>query len=251
MQIIISGILGRMGKATLELSVNEPISVIAGFDLRDTEIDGIPVHSTTDNLPRNADCVIDFSSPAGTLAIVHWCERNTIPLVSGTTGLTDNEMEELARSSKRIPILWSSNMSVGICAIKSIVKNLSKIFQDTDIEIEELHHRNKADSPSGTALAIANTIIETKGWDKKDLIFGREGKVGQRPKKQIAIHSIRGGNIVGEHRILFLMDEEEITITHKALSRKLFAAGALKIARWLVNQRPGMYKIEDYVNQMT
>ncbi len=247
MRLVISGILGQMGKALVSIAEEMGEFVVAGVDTRRTDIGEIPVYSDVEDLPDNVDCAIDFSSPDGTIKIAEWCKYKNIPLLSGTTGLSEQIIELLHSTAKTIPVYYSSNMSIAIAALWKFVEVSAKIFDTADVEIIELHHRRKADAPSGTAITFAEKIITARDGDKSDIIYGRQGHIGQRPNNQIGIHSIRAGNIVGEHQIIFAFPEEEIIFTHRARDRKLFARGAIIVARWLIRKTRGLYSPEHFI----
>lgn len=245
MRIIISGILGRMGRAIAKAAhEDEDFEIVAGFDKVENLSGAIPIFNDTEKLPNDADCVIDFSSPSGFLDIVLFCEENRVPIVSGTTGLDDFLKAAMNKASLKIPFLYASNMSIAVAYISKVAQNAAKIFPDADIEIVEYHHRHKADAPSGTAMSIARKIIAVRGLKSDALIFGRKGKTGERPNEQIAIHAVRAGGIVGEHNIIIALPYEEIILVHRARDRKVFAAGALRAAKWLAKKKQGLYSVD-------
>ncbi len=245
-KIIVGGIFGRMGQALMSAARDDSeIEIIAGFDMENGSVSGISVYNDIDKLPQNADCAVDFSSPDGFLKIAKFCKGNKVPLVSGTTGLDEEHFKTLEEISQKIPVFYSTNMSLAIGFVAKIASDASKIFQESDIEIIERHHRHKVDAPSGTALTIAKEIFAARNLDDDALIFGRYGKTGERPRNQIAIHSVRGGGIAGEHQIIIAMPFEEVIITHRALDRRLFAAGAIKAIKYLAQMENGLYSIKN------
>ena len=245
MKIIINGILGKMGRSIVSIALNEGFQIIAGLDRNETSLENIPVFDNINELPADADCIVDFSSPDGFMNVTKFCDERRIPLVSGTTGLDDNQKESLKKLSERIPLFYSTNMSIAVGVVGKLASDASALLPDADVEIIEYHHRNKADAPSGTALTIARKIAAVKGLEEKDFIFGRQGKTGIRPEKQIGIHAVRGGEIVGEHQVLFALPDEELIIIHRARDRKIFARGALIAVKWLAKKKPGLYSIEN------
>ncbi|MCD6532032.1 4-hydroxy-tetrahydrodipicolinate reductase [bacterium] len=247
MRILVSGILGRMGRAVVDVAGEIGEFVVAGLDTKRTSIDEIPVYSDPEDLPTNIDIVIDFSTPEGTYAVAEWCLENRKPLISGTTGLDDEVMGKIRELAGIVPVFYSTNMSLGVALMGEFVKSAAKFFPDADVEIVEIHHRRKADAPSGTAKTFAQLILSARGWDESTLTYGRQGFTGERPKEQIGIHSVRAGSIVGEHQILFVMPEEEIILIHRALDRKLFARGALTAAKWLLRKKAGLYSPGDII----
>ncbi len=247
MKIIISGILGRMGKElTALIRGDDELSLVGGYD-RQTGETVIPVSADVAQLPRDCDLVIDFSAPEGGIAIARWCIAREKPLVSGTTGFTDKEMQELKEAAERIPLFLASNMSIGINAVLAMLEEMPEpVYDDFDVEIVETHHRMKKDSPSGTAKTIARTIAEKSG--KTSMVYGREGRGLERKRDEIGVHAVRGGTVVGTHSVFFYGDGESLEITHRAFSRKIFALGALAAGKWLVTQKPGLYSMRDLLS---
>lgn len=250
MQIVISGILGKMGHSLVESAEDNAMCIVAGFDKTRTSIMDIPVYADIDDLPTDIDCAIDFSSPEGTIKIADWCVSRMIPLISGTTGLSSDLKLRLKKNSSTIPIFYAENMSLGVGILSEFCKITAKTFPDADSEIIEIHHRHKVDSPSGTALYFANKILEARNLRNNSIIFGRKGHTGERPKGQIGIHSLRAGEITGEHQILFADDDEEIIFIHRAKNRKLFAKGAFNAVRWIKGKPPGFYSMDDLVKSI-
>ena len=168
-------------------------------------------------------------------------------LVIGTTGLTADEKKMIERAAKKIPVVLAPNMSLGVNLLLSLVEQAARVLKgkNYDIEIIERHHRRKKDSPSGTAIGLGEAAAKGLGWDlKKVAVHGREGLVGERPNEQIGFHAVRGGDIVGDHTVLFAADGECIEISHRATSRDTFAIGALRAAAWL-GRKPGLYSMRD------
>ncbi len=239
MKIAINGINGRMGNVVLNLAHRMGIEVIGGAD-PGGENPGVPHFShNIGDLGAKPDVVIDFSTPEGTVEAVDFCTSNSIPLVSGTTGLTEAQQNKLQTASEYIPLLWSANMSLGINLIMGIISSLPNLL-DWDVEISEIHHKFKKDAPSGTALLLARALLEK--IPKGKIIKGR---VNPREQGELGIVALRGGSIPGEHTIHLLGESEEIRITHRAYSREIFARGALKCAEWIVDKKPGLYTITD------
>ena len=200
--------------------------------------------------PHGLDIVFNFTTPAATLESAQFCVENSLPLVTGTTGLSQKQMARLGKFAKSVPILWSPNMSLAVNFIGVILPLLGRLLpSDTDIEITEQHHRNKEDSPSGTALFLARGMAEGLG---KKIICGRtEGNSPGRNSQEIYIHSLRGGEVAGgKNEVLFLAGQEEISISHRALSNSVYAAGALLAAKWLIKQKPGLYSMKDILPKL-
>ncbi|MGL4539340.1 MAG: 4-hydroxy-tetrahydrodipicolinate reductase [Cetobacterium sp.] len=193
------------------------------------------------------DVVVDFSHFSKLNDLLDRCVERNYPLVIATTGYSGETLEKIVEASKRIPILLSSNTSLGINAINSILEKLvPKLEENFDIEIIEKHHNKKIDSPSGTAITLLETI-QNSLYEKYDVVYGREG-MAKREKKEIGVHAVRGGTIVGEHTIIFAGEDEIIEISHKALSKKIFAVGALKCADFIIGKQPRLYTMKDIFN---
>jgi 4-hydroxy-tetrahydrodipicolinate reductase len=246
-KVIVSGILGRMGKeVTALLEEDKNMSLVGGFDKREGDAQVAIVSSAAD-LPHDFDVVIDFSGTEAALEMVRMCSSKGKSLVTGTTGFTEREMKEIEAAAKTIPLLMASNMSMGINTVLAILESVPEaVYEGFDVEIVETHHRMKKDSPSGTAKTIARLISEKSG--KATLVHGREGRGLVRKADEIGIHAVRGGTVVGTHSIFFYGNDESIEITHRANSRKIFALGALKAAKWIVKQKPGLYSMKDLLS---
>lgn len=243
-KLIVSGILGRMGKEIIALSKEfDDINIIAGFDEKKNNT-AIPIKDNIDGLPKKFDAMVDFSSPKASLEILQFSSENNKPVVIGTTGFTFKEEKAIEEFSKKIPVFKASNMSLGINTVIAILEGLPDIlYKGFDIEIVETHHKRKKDSPSGTAIALAKTIAKRVG--KEVFVYGRKGKELKREKGEIGIHSVRGGTVVGTHSVFFHGDNESIEITHRAYSRRIFALGALAAVRWIVKKKNGLYSMKD------
>jgi 4-hydroxy-tetrahydrodipicolinate reductase len=200
--------------------------------------------------PAAADVVIDFSQPTALESTLNYCLKNKAALVLGTTGLTDPQQQQLKNASRTIPLLYSTNMSVGMNVLFSVVGKLSKLLgDDYDIEIVEQHHRFKKDAPSGSALTLAKNICDSTNRDfNKSLTFGRNGKEALRQKGQIGIHAVRAGDIAGIHSVIYSTIGETIVLNHTAHSRDSFAKGALRAAAWLVGKKPALYSMADVLS---
>lgn len=200
-----------------------------------------PVVGNPEELPI-CDVVVDFSTPEGTLRVLRWAEGEGKPVVSGTTGFTPEQFEVLKSASSKIPVLWSSNMSFGMNFIFSILPEFVKKLKDFDVEILEVHHRRKKDAPSGTALKLAQII---SGERRVNIIFGREGATGPRPSDVLGVLGVRGGDVVGDHTIMFLGNGERIELVHRATSREAFARGAIIAAKFVIGKAPRLYSMLD------
>ena len=244
--VLINGINGKMGQEILKESTNfKNIKIVAGID----QIKGnnsIPVYNNYKDIKETIDLIIDFSLPEGTLNILEYANNNNIPIVIGTTGFNKEQQNIIYEYSKNIPIFQSSNMSLEINIMCNIVSKLAKQLSDSDIEIVETHHRNKIDSPSGTAIMLADSINSSLN-NEINYVYDRHSKKEKRSDKEIGIHSIRGGTEVGKHTVLFLGNNESFEITHTVNSRSIFAEGALKASLFLLKQKPGFYNMKDII----
>ena len=229
---IIWGYLGFMGSIVCNLVKKDPHFEYVG---------GVAEDSYNFEY-TNANVIIDFSAPNGTMQMLEFAVKEKIPAVIATTGFTVDQENKILEASRIIPIFKSANMSFEVALFKNILKQVTnKIGKDTDIEIIETHHNRKADSPSGTAKLLAESINSALN-EPRNIVYGRQGK---REKNEIGIASLRGGNIVGEHTVKFFNDFETLEIAHTAHSREVFAAGSLKAAEFLITQSPGLYSMDD------
>jgi len=252
-KIIMSGCNGRMGQAIVSLAKDsEKYHIVAGFDVNCEKKNDFPVYSDLEHIQEKADVMIDFTHISATPKVLDYCKRNKLPLVLATTGLVEELEKEIYDAAKIIPIFKSFNMSLGISLVTALVRQAAKVLGDNcDIEIIEKHHNQKLDSPSGTALMIADAARSSLSYEPT-YIYGRGREQRLRSKKEIGIHAVRGGRIIGEHEISFIGNNEIITISHSAQSRKLFAEGALKAAEFLIGTTsPGVYNMDDLVAALT
>lgn len=249
-KIIISGCNGKMGQVVENICLADPdITVVAGFDLSSAHR-SYPVFSNPSNFTGDADVVIDFSNPAALDGLLQFCTERRTPLVLATTGFSPAQLDAVEKASKIIPIFRSANMSLGINVLLELVKKAAAILGDSyDIEIVEKHHNRKVDAPSGTALMIADAAASALNFDA-DYVYDRHSVRQSRDKKEIGISSVRGGTIVGEHEIMFAGRDEVIEIKHTAMSREIFANGAVKAAKFLAaGCKPGMYDMSMLVQE--
>ncbi len=250
-KILLNGCNGRMGQVITRLdSENDDVTIAAGVDISPEKCKNFyNVHSTLSDVKEDFDVIIDFSNIKGLPSILEFATLNKKPVVYCTTGLSPDDRDKINAASNEIPILTSANMSIGINLILDLVKQCAPILEDSfDIEIVEKHHNQKADSPSGTALAIADAINDSLS-QKYEYTYGRHSKTEKRSPKEIGIHALRGGNIVGEHTVYFAGAGEVIEIKHTALSRDVFGVGALKAAKYLYNKEAGLYSMDDIISQ--
>ncbi|CAM2775787.1 4-hydroxy-tetrahydrodipicolinate reductase [Hathewaya histolytica] len=246
-RIILSGCSGKMGRMVSECakkSLNS--SIVAGIDLNKNTTLDYPVFNNIEDCNVDGDVIIDFSRPESLDSLIKYSTDKKTPIVICTTGYSEEQLKEIESLSSKVAIFHSANMSIGINLINNLLRQISdKLFGDYDIEIIEKHHNQKVDSPSGTALLLANTIKDSIK-DDTEFEFGREG-LKKREKKEIGIHAIRGGNIIGDHTVIFAGEGECIELTHKAISREVFAIGAIKAAEFLYKKEPGIYSMDDLV----
>lgn len=251
--IAISGCNGKMGQVLSVLAQEiADFNILWGLDLNVNVQRQFPVYDQLkDGLPK-PDVLIDFSHPSVLDTLIDWAVKNNVPCVIATTGLSGLNQEKLKQAAHTIPVFYSANMSLGVNVIIDIVKRMSKILEDKyDIEIIEKHHNQKIDAPSGTALAIADAINTVLSM-KHDYIFDRHSRRRKRSKDEIGIHAVRGGTIVGEHSVIYAGNDEIIEIKHTALSKAIFAEGALKAARYIsqLQNKPGLYNMQDMLNSI-
>ncbi len=246
LNILLNGANGKMGNEVIQAVKNtENFEIVCGFDLEESNTN-FPIYNKIQNIKEKVDVIIDFSVPSATFKILEYARNNKIPIVIATTGFSKEELEEIQNISKEIPIFRSSNMSLDINLMANIIKKVAEVLNQTDIEIVETHHNRKIDSPSGTAILLADAINEAFE-EKKKYTFDRMQKREKRSKNEIGFSSIRGGNIVGEHTVSFFGENESLEITHKAYSRQVFAEGALNAADFLIKQKNGIYNMKDLI----
>jgi len=208
---------------------------------------GVPLAAEDEFADCEADVLIEFTFPAPTLAHLKIASGMKLPAVVGSTGFSAGQKAELKKFARKIPVLFSPNMSAGVNLLFALAKKSAQILgQGYDLEVVEAHHRMKQDAPSGTALKLAESLAEGRGWELSEVAcFHREGKTGPRPEKQIGIQTIRGGDIIGEHTAILAATGERIELTHRASSRQTFAQGALRAAAWILDKPPGLYSMGD------
>lgn len=247
--ILLNGCNGRMGQVITRLAKDDGnVRIAAGVDLnRDGFKNDYNVYSNLEDVNEKADVIIDFSNIRGLPSLLEYAVKSSTPVVICTTGQSPEDKEKIKAASLKVPVLTSANMSLGINLILNLVKTAAKALEDSfDIEIIEKHHNQKADSPSGTALAIADSINSALKTPK-EYIYGRHSKTEKRTEKEMGIHAIRGGSIVGDHSVIFAGSGEVIEINHTALSRDVFGVGALSAAKYLYNKAPGLYTMNDVI----
>lgn len=235
MKIIINGAGGFMGREVARLAQARPDTEIVAL----IDINNAPgMLSSLSEFEGNADVIIDFSHHSATIPLINEAEKKNIPLVLATTGHTPEEISYIRSHDKKIPIFYSANMSLGIAMLTKLARECARLFPDADIEIVEKHHNRKLDAPSGTALMLANAIAGER--EDAKLVYGRVGQAKRQPG-EIGIHSLRLGDVVGEHEIIIDSGTETLSLKHTAHSRSLFAQGALEAADFLAGKLPGIY----------
>ncbi len=243
MRIIINGAGGRMGKALSDIILSGEKHTVAAYCSMEFDTDSEKnIYKNIDEFQGEADCIIDFSNHAATEDVVTYAIKRNLPVVIATTGQTEEEKAMIMSASEKVPVFYSQNMSLGVALLSCLAKITAKAFPDADIEILEKHHNQKLDVPSGTAILLADSIKTVK--TDAEYVIGRSG-YGKRDKKEIGIHSLRMGNEVGTHEIVFAMGSQVITLKHEAENRSLFADGAVSAAEFLVNQEPGFYNMDN------
>jgi 4-hydroxy-tetrahydrodipicolinate reductase len=259
--IIVCGVGGRMGGAVVRTiqqtadcrliaAIDKPGSARVGKDAGEISAAGhlgVPVTAKLDAALRSNTVIIDFTHPAASMEFLRSAAKKTTPMVIATTGFDEKQLSEIKRLSRRTPTLLSANTSLGVNVLVSLLGKAAKMLgDDYDVEIVEAHHRFKKDAPSGTALTLGRAVADALGRDlEKVSVNGRKGIVGERTKKEIALLSVRAGDIVGEHTVIFGGIGERLEFIHRAHSRDTFARGALRAAQWLAKRKPGLYSMRD------
>lgn len=254
-----AGACGRMGRRILEIAQSEDIEIAGAFDAptmggmeivvgaesHKAHIISVSADPTAEI--AKADVLIDFTMPEAAVSNVRAAAKLLKPAVVGTTGLSTAQQNELATLADSIAIVYAPNMSVGVNLLFKVAAEVASILGlDYNVEITEIHHNQKKDSPSGTAVRLAECVAQALGLDyAKDAVHGRSGLVGARPAKQIGLHALRGGDVVGEHTVAFVGQGERVELTHKAHNRDNFARGALRAARFALHASPGLYDMQD------
>ena len=246
----IFGASGRVGKLLLEdlkITPNMAVSTVFVRNSLDFAIDpSILVTSDMKSFLNGCDIVIDFSLPDACEALLEQAVKTPKPLVIGTTGLSTHQLNLLKQASEAMPVLYATNMSLGVALLNKLVYQASKTLEGFDIEIVEMHHRHKKDAPSGTALTLSESAAAGRNLDiDKVRVSGRDGNIGERSSDEISVMALRGGDIVGRHTVGFYNDGEFIELNHTATSRNTFSKGAIRAASWLVDQEVGLYSISD------
>lgn len=246
-KLLLNGCNGKMGKIISEMAKSSStVSIVSGIDKNSSNLN-YPCYNSINECNDDIDVILDFSRPDALGALCEYSKEKNIPIVFCTTGFTPEDLLKINSLSKEVAVFHSANMSIGINIINNILKSISNmLYKDFDIEIIEKHHNQKVDSPSGTALLLANTIKDSIK-DETVFVNGRDG-IKKRDPEEIGIHAVRGGNIIGDHEIIFAGKGECIEIKHTAISREVFAVGALKACEYLYKKDKGLYTMDDVVN---
>ncbi len=266
-KVAVLGSAGRMGKALIKgISESKSLALCAAIEkpglkligedsglVSGVEANGIVVSDSLSSTSEDFDVAIDFTSAGATLKNIETCLERKVAAVIGTTGLDSENEDRLKEISNSIPIVYASNYSLGVNATMKLVELATQIFGDSvDIEIVESHHNKKIDAPSGTAITIGERIAKVLGKDLHELAEnGRSGSNSPRTRGEIGFHAVRGGDIFGDHKVMFFGKEESLEITHKALSRENFASGALRAAEWVSNKKNGFFTMDDVLKMRT
>ncbi len=252
---------GRMGRMLIEAvqdnsqtilnaAIERQGSSLVGADAGEVAAMGRLEVQIVDDLKvviNDIDVLIDFSLPDATEQNMQICAVNNVAMVIGTTGFNEQQEQVLAKASEKIAIVYAGNYSTGVNLSLKLLSMAAKAFgEDADVEVIEAHHKHKIDAPSGTAYMMAEAVAEARGQNLKDVaVYGREGQTGERKAGTIGIHAIRGGEIIGDHTVMFIADGEVVEITHRARARMTFAAGAVRAATWVIKQEVGQYNMQD------
>lgn len=248
-RIIMHGCNGKMGQVITGLVADDPnAQIVAGIDIADNRDNGYPVFTDIKKCDVAADVIVDFAAAAAVDALLDYSVEKQIPVVLCTTGLSDEQLARVKESSKKVAILKSANMSLGINTLMKLLKDAANVFAPAgyDIEIVEKHHNQKVDAPSGTAIALADSINEARGGEY-EYVYDRSQVRKKRDKKEIGISAVRGGTIVGEHEVIFAGIDEVIEFKHTAYSKSVFAKGAVEAAKFLTGKPAGMYDMADVI----
>ncbi len=264
MKIGVTGINGRMGRTIATLVLQDPVAeLVSGLARKESGLEGQDlgeflgfeksgnkVVTDIDVFMQKCDAIIDFSSPALSLELAKKCAEYKKVLVCGTTGFSDVEKQQFSSNAQSTVIIWSSNMSLGVNLLMNLVQKTAEILRDDfDVEIVEMHHNRKVDAPSGTALSLGAAVAKGRDIDlQKNAVMARVGKDAKRNKGEIGFATLRGGDVVGDHTVIFAGEGERVELSHKASNRDIFAKGAIRAAIWGSAQKSGFYSMRDVLN---
>ena len=263
LKVVIAGCSGRMGHVLLECVFADAELVLHGaLDRADNpqlgrdageqlgKVSGVKVTDNIDDALRNADVLVDFTRPEASVLYLAACQKHQVKMIIGTTGFSAEEKQVIEAAAKNVAIVFAPNMSVGVTLLINLVQSAAKVLNEGyDIEIIEAHHRHKIDAPSGTALRLGEAAASALGRDLAECaVYGREGVTGERDPSTIGFATVRGGDVVGDHTVLFAGIGERVELTHKASSRATFALGALRAAKFLADKNSGLFDMQDVLN---
>lgn len=248
-KVIMHGCNGKMGQVITRLAAADPeMEIVAGVDMRAQALNDYPVFGDIGECGVEADVVIDFSNAAAVDRLLDWCGEKQMPVVLCTTGLSEEQLSKVEETAKKTALLKSANMSLGVNLLMKLLQDAAKVLapEGFDMEIVERHHNQKVDAPSGTAIALADSLKEALEEDYA-YVYGRSGQRKKRDSHEIGISAVRGGTIVGEHEVIFAGEDEVIEFKHTAYSKALFAKGAVAAAKFLAGKGPGRYDMSDVI----
>ena len=248
-KVIMHGCNGKMGQVITRLAAADPeMEIVAGVDMRAQALNDYPVFGDIGECGVEADVVIDFSNAAAVDRLLDWCGEKQMPVVLCTTGLSEEQLSKVEETAKKTALLKSANMSLGVNLLMKLLQDAAKVLapEGFDMEIVERHHKQKVDAPSGTAIALADSLKEALEEDYA-YVYDRSGQRKKRDSHEIGISAVRGGTIVGEHEVIFAGEDEVIEFKHTAYSKALFAKGAVAAAKFLAGKGPGRYDMSDVI----
>jgi len=263
LKVVIAGCSGRMGHVLLECVFADAELVLHGaLDRADNpqlgrdageqlgKVSGVKVTDNIDDALRNADVLVDFTRPEASMLYLAACQKHQVKMIIGTTGFSAEQKQVIEAAARNVAIVFAPNMSVGVTLLINLVQSAAKVLNEGyDIEIIEAHHRHKIDAPSGTALRLGEAAASALGRDLAECaVYGREGVTGERDPSTIGFATVRGGDVVGDHTVLFAGIGERVELTHKASSRATFALGALRAAKFLADKNSGLFDMQDVLN---
>lgn len=246
-RVILVGACGTMGRVIAGHSYHSGFEIVAGIDNNENSGLSFPVYNSFQKCYHKADVIIDFSHPALLGDLLTYATANKVPAVIATTGMNDENIASIKSAAREVPIFFSFNMSLGVSLIAKLAKLAAEVLgENFDVEIIEKHHNQKIDSPSGTAVILADAVSESLPYESQR-VYERQSVRRKRRREEIGIHSIRGGNLVGEHEVIFAGTDEVITISHSARSKAIFATGAFKAARFIIDKDAGLYGMDNLI----
>ncbi len=249
--IILNGCNGQMGRVITRLAEEDKdCRIVAGLDINDYCDNGYPVFTEIEKCDVDADVIIDFSHPSAIDGLMAYAKKRSIPVIVATTGLSEEQKNNVISAAEEIPVFYSANMSLGINLLINLAKKAVALLEGNfDIEIIEKHHNRKLDAPSGTALAIADGISEVMK-NKPEYVYDRHSVRKKRSEHELGIHAVRGGTIVGEHEVIFAGNDEVIELKHQAASKEVFAVGSIKAAKFMKGKPSGLYDMNDLIGDI-